>query len=107
MLNDICADVGKAVRPFVIKELKKTGVKIEVQTKVEEISAQGVKATNNGKPVTYAADSVVIAVGMKGQSPLAKQLEGKAPVVVAVGDGVEMKKIVGAVADGAKAGRDI
>lgn len=107
MLEDFGADIGNATKPVLRSRLDRAGVRIEVQAKVEEVTPRGVRAQRDGKSETFAGDTVVIAVGMKPQSQLAKELAGKVPELYSVGDCVQPKKIAGATADGARIGRDI
>lgn len=107
MLDEIGADIGMSTKPVIKKRLEQAGVRVEVRAKVKEITPRGVKAQRDGETAIFAGDTVVIAVGMKPQNQLAKELEGKVPQLYCVGDCLEPKKIVGATADGARVGRDI
>lgn len=107
MLEEVGADMAIIPRALIQDRLAEAGVKVETSAKVEEITAKGVRAIRNGSPVTFEADTVVAAVGMKPVTGLAESLKDKAPEVYAIGDCVKPQKIVDAIAEGNRIGREI
>lgn len=76
--------------------------------KYDRITDDGLTLTDGeGKSRTFKADTVVIAAGGKENTALAKELEGKVPIVRAVGDCVEGRTIQEAIGEGYKAGLEI
>jgi 2,4-dienoyl-CoA reductase (NADPH2) len=97
MLERIGADIGPATRWVLMGRLRRLGVRMETNTRVEEITDTGVKATRNGSTESIEADSVVLAVGMKANRRLAEELEGKASTIYVIGDSETPGKITEAI----------
>ncbi len=99
MLDEIGTDMGQLSKGDLLPRLEKKGVRIEVNTKVEEITPSGVLANTRGKVVQFDADSIVLAVGSGSDRELAEQLEGVAELYV-IGDCVEPRRIQDAIREG-------
>jgi 2,4-dienoyl-CoA reductase (NADPH2) len=97
MLGRIGADIGPATRWVLMGRLRRLGVKMETNTKVEEITDTGVKATRNNGTEFFEADSIILAVGMKANRRLAEELEGKASAIYIIGDSETPGKITEAI----------
>ncbi|MDP2719159.1 MAG: NAD(P)/FAD-dependent oxidoreductase [Dehalococcoidia bacterium] len=97
-------DVGRLTRWNLLGDLRKMGVKMEGNVDSKEITFLGVRGVKKGEHVFYDADTVIIATGMRGDNSLAKELEGKVPKVIAVGDCIRARKIMEAVEEGFRAG---
>ena len=74
----------------------------------EQITPTGLEIiTSDGREQTVEADTIVIATGGNANTELAQQLERKVPALHLVGDCVQPRDIMGAIADGARVGREI
>ena len=105
-------DIGPVTRWIELGMLRKGGVRIETLAKVQEITKEGVKVSREeeGKEEFFAADTVLLALGLKENTALAKELEGKVPAVYLIGDAVEgsgIKRIREAIATGFEIGSSI
>lgn len=91
-------DMDFDVRFFTYKVLEEGKVDINVNTKVEKLTADGaVCSTPEGEKVFKGYDQIVVAVGTKPYNPLEKELEGKVPLVKVVGDAKQSRRILHAV----------
>lgn len=106
----IAGDVGVSTRPFLIERLRNHGVRIEPNVKAERIISYGVAVTredNKGFVEFIEADSIVLAPPSKPNSELAEQLRGKVPELHIVGDCAEPGRIVDAIREGFRVGREL
>jgi len=87
--------------------LRSLGIRMERNAKVEEITGSGVRVSRDGATEFFEADSVVLAVGMKSDHKLSRELEGKVATLHVVGDGAEPGKIAKAIESGLRVAREI
>lgn len=80
-------------------------VEIRVDTKVLEITKDGIIAEKDGKSETIAADSVIMATGYVPDCSLRDAVESRVPDCVAIGDSVKVGKILNAIWSGFHAAR--
>ncbi len=105
MLPEIAKDEEAAVRYFLMKDLQDNGVKIYVNATVKKILDDGVISEIDGAEIKIGpADTIVMAIGAKSVNSLTKQLEGKVPQVLTVGDALKVRKALEAVEEGYRAG---
>jgi len=104
MLGKIAADVGPTTRWVTVKRVKEKVVVI-TSAEIIHISKSRVTIRKNGEIQDIAADSVVLAAGMK---PEGKLIEGLDDLPVkTIGDCTKVAKILEAVHDGYAAGCEI
>ncbi|MDD5222838.1 MAG: FAD-dependent oxidoreductase [bacterium] len=105
MLPKMGQDIGRSTRWTILDELRRSGVKLATETKVLEITDTEVVAENNGQAVRFPADSVIIAVGLRPNDALYKELEaaGKFELYRA-GDVNRPRKVMNAIAEGYEVG---
>ena len=102
--------IGRGIEPLycncLLRELEEHGVEIVARVEVEAIHADGVLVRDDagGKRVV-PADQVVLARGAKPSSELEQAVQDLDPIVV--GDAVQPRKIVHAIAEGYLAARAI
>ena len=105
------SDIGPVTRWIVIQKLRAGGVRLETLAKVKEITNKGVKVSREeDKEEFFEADTIMLALGLKGNTALANELEGKVPAVYLIGDAVEgsaIKRIREAIASGFEIGSSI
>ncbi len=84
------------------------GVKIETNTRLEEVTGEGavVSSESSGKRL-IKADTVVLASGLVSDNTLYKELTDKVARLYAIGDCREPRNIMGAVWDAFELGRTI
>ncbi|MBZ4666329.1 FAD-dependent oxidoreductase [Mahella sp.] len=105
MLPVIAKDEEAAVRYFLMKDLKQNDVKIYVNAPVKEILDDGIISEIDGTETKIGpADTIVLAIGARSVNTLTRQLEGKVPQVIAIGDAVKVCKALEAVEAGYRAG---
>ena len=92
--------MGPSTLKVFLKRLKEAGVIVETRAKAIEITDEGVKCLRNEKPEFFSGATVVLAMGMKGNNKLVRELEGKGIAVYSVGDCVEPKTIAQAMESG-------
>ena len=85
-----------------MKMLDENKVKTIAETKAEEITDSGVRATDkSGKTYEISADAIVIAVGASADNALTEALKGKVPRLHVIGDAAEPgRKILNAIHEG-------
>ena len=66
-----------------------------------------VVTTKAGERKTIAADTIVLAAGATPNDQLVKSIEGKVSEIYLVGDCAQPKRIVNAIDDGARLGREV
>ncbi|MBM4462916.1 MAG: FAD-dependent oxidoreductase [Chloroflexi bacterium] len=76
--------------------------KVEVLTNalVQEVTKENVTVSLGDSKRELRADSVVLALGFKPESRLRDELEGKVPVLFAIGDCVEPRRMLSAIWEG-------
>ena len=87
-------------RPGRIQLLEMLGeakVKVLTNTKLLEITEEGVIIESNGQKTTLEADSVILAVGLKPETALSEELRDRVPELYAIGDCVEPRRLINAV----------
>jgi pyruvate/2-oxoglutarate dehydrogenase complex dihydrolipoamide dehydrogenase (E3) component len=93
-------DIPRVVRWVVMQRLAGLGVVLEVSTRVEVLTGEGVRATKDGRSVFYRADSVVLALGFQADDRLLYELRGKVPALHAIGDCTGPQRIREAIESG-------
>jgi thioredoxin reductase len=85
-----------------------SGVSTLTQTKGEEISDKGLVISDaDGHRQTIEADIIVLACGYAPNTGLLEELKGIVPEIHTVGDYVQPRTIMEAIADGARIGRTV
>lgn len=93
-------DIGGWNRWVVMDRLRPV-IRVETNTKVEEVTGKGVYVTRAGRqPEFFEADTVVLAVGWQDSDSLRRMLEGRVPLVYRTGDHTKQGKIKDAIAWG-------
>ena len=100
MFKEIGSDIIEWLRPAVLGRLRKYGVRMEAGVKVVEITEKGAKGVRGGTSEFFEANTVVLAMGMKSERGLARNLEGKVKKLHLAGDCVESRRIKEAIAEG-------
>jgi 2-enoate reductase len=103
VLDGICNGENPANRQHLVKLLGDAGVKVFAGARVASLRPEGglVQTARGQDPVR--ADTVVVAVGMRPESGLYRELKGVLPNVVAVGDCVKPRRVLDAVWEGFRA----
>ena len=107
ILVQLAADMLPKGREQKVDKLRLAGVGFHTRMKAEGITEKGVKAIRNGEPFFFEADTVVLAVGMVAEDKLGPQLKEQGKKVYVIGDAAQPGKIIDAVYDGARVGREI
>ena len=108
MLPRIGADYGPMNRWVVIDRLVAAGIRLETGAKVETITEKGVRVIRSGLySEFFEADSVVLALGMRPDDGVARNLEGKVLSVIKVGDVLKPAGVTEAIESGFKIGLQI
>jgi len=110
MLKDIGLDMDLAInRKVLIEKLKVNKVTWVTETRIIEIEDQGVCALDmsSGATVQYAAESIVLALGLKPVKALTGALKSKVAEVYAIGDCVTARKVKQAIYEGSVIARRI
>ena len=88
-------------------ELKKRGVKVDLNTRAEKILPDGVLCSQTGREVLFPADTVIYAVGQRPESEAALALRLCAPEFYQIGDCVTPGNIASATGVAFQIARDI
>lgn len=101
MLPSIAADMDRHVVLAFFERLNKTKYQICVNTRLEEITGNGIVASDkNGTFVEIKGDTVVLALGMEPNDKFSKELEKTNIEFIRVGDCVEPRHIHDAMHEG-------
>jgi len=107
MIDKIGKDIGKSTRWGMLQELKRVGVKTNIETKALDITAEGVKVTSEQGEEVLPADTVVLAAGSAAYNPLGEALEKAGIDYKVVGDAGQVGLAFDAVHQGFKAGCEV
>ncbi|MFC2033697.1 FAD/NAD(P)-binding oxidoreductase, partial [Chloroflexota bacterium] len=99
MLPKLGPDIGVTTRQFLLGRLREAGIDMHANSCVVEITANCVSVRRDGEVLSFAADSVVLAVGMRPNNELLEQLKGGPYELYSIGDCVEPRRIANAVAE--------
>lgn len=97
MLEDIIIDMSRPGRIQLLEMLGEAKVKVLTNTKLLEITGEGVIIESNGQKTILEADSVVLAVGLKPETALSEELRDRVPELYTIGDCVEPRRLINAV----------
>lgn len=99
--EDMATKLNPSSREHLIARLEAKGVTRLTGVQYQEITDQGVIiTTRQGESQTVEADTIVLAAGSLPDTELYEALKGKVPELYLVGDCVEPRNIMSAVADG-------
>jgi 2,4-dienoyl-CoA reductase (NADPH2) len=107
MLDRMAENLPLTYRPFFLARLKKLGVRLETQSRVEAITTEGVRISKNNMPDFFPADAVVVALGLKTDPGIEKRFAGLAAEIYPIGDCAKPRMIKEAVAEGFAVGEKI
>ncbi|MDY6916851.1 MAG: FAD-dependent oxidoreductase [Chloroflexota bacterium] len=107
MLGRIGNDIGRTTRWTVMQRLRAANVRMETGARVVEITERGAVVDRNGSSELVEGDTVILAVGMKCENGLARELDGKVPELHVIGDAVQPRRIKEAVEEGFLVAREI
>jgi len=107
MLRRIGMDMVPMAILMLYQRLKKLGVAMITNAKVEEITEEGVVYEKDGEKQTVKADNVVLAVGTKPNVGLMKALEDKVSELYAIGSAKEPGNVLEAIHGGSRLAREI
>jgi len=85
--------------------IKESKVEVLTKAKLLEVTRKGAIVDTGGSKMELKADSVVLALGFKSESPLRENLEGRVPELFAIGDCVQPRNILHAMWEGFHASR--
>ncbi len=101
MAEDVATKTNPSVRKHLLARLAVKGITILTGVRYQEITDQGVIIkTKEGKIHNIEASTIILAAGSIPEDELYHELEGKVPELCRVGDCVEPRNIISAVADG-------
>ena len=105
MLPAVARDEEDHIKTFLLKGLAEQGVSIYVKATVIAIGDDGLVIERDGRRETIGPfDTVVRAVGLKPHNELKTNLEETVARIMTIGDAVEVRKALEAVAEGYRAG---
>ena len=108
MLADVALDLENRSRQALLQILKERKVKILTNRKLAVIEKGGATLTDNNQDQMHqAADSVILAMGLKPNQDLFKPLKEVFKEFYVIGDCLEPRKIYQAVHEGSFVGRAI
>ncbi len=102
MLPKIGEGIGRSTRWNILMELRRLGVKVITEAKVEEIKENEVIYEVNGEERRIKTDTVVIATGVKPNLELYETLKDNFKEVYLIGDAKKLGDALQAVHDGAE-----
>lgn len=106
--REMATDMIPVFREIFLDKLAAKSVTMLVDVKDEEVNAKGIcLTTGDSKKLLVEADTIVLAAGVKPNTNLLEGLQGKVPEVYSVGDCVEPRRILEAIAEGSAVVRTI
>jgi len=107
MLGRIGIDMVPMVISLLYPRLRRLGVVMITNAKVEEITHDGVVYEKGGERQTVEADSVVLAVGSKPSVSLMNVLKGKVSELYAIGNAKKPCNMLEAIHEGSRLAREV
>ena len=103
----LALDMDPINRYMLLRRLEEKKIPAYVKCKFESITDAGIVVCEVRGKRTLKAESIILALGSKSNSELAKALSGKVPEVYAAGDCVEPRRSLEAIHEGSWAARQI
>jgi 2,4-dienoyl-CoA reductase-like NADH-dependent reductase (Old Yellow Enzyme family)/thioredoxin reductase len=100
MLPEIAGDAEMVNRKVLLRSLGEKGVKIRVLTQATAILAEGVEVEFGSRKETLAADTVVLAMGIRPNNELEAALRTLTAELHKIGDCVKPRKAIDAIHEG-------
>lgn len=97
MAKGIGRDIGPSTRWSMLADLKRYGVKCMDQTKVLEITTDGLLVEREGEQRQIPCDTVILSVGSISQNELYHALLGKVEKLTLIGDALNPRKALDAI----------
>ncbi len=97
--SEIAADVNPTPRFWLLESLRRNGVVVQTETRLEEITDRGVIVSRGGIRSEISADTVVIALGYEARCETADAFRESAPEVYVVGDCSSPRNLMAAIHD--------
>jgi len=107
MLGGIASEVFDESRKQLLQLLDEYGVTQMTETRVVEITGEGVIAETKSGKQTIQADTVILALGLRAETNLLDSLRQAGREVIAIGDCVRPRKIIDAIWEGYRRARVI
>jgi len=107
MLGRIGIDIVPMVISLLYPRLKKLGIVMITNAKVEQITHDGVVYERDGKKQTLDSDSVVLAVGSKPSVNLMNALKGNVPELYSIGNAKQPCKVLEAIHEASLLAREV
>ena len=107
MLGRIGIDMVPMAILMLYQRLKKLGVAMITNAKVQRITEDGVVYEKDGEKQTVEADSVVLAAGSKPNISLMKALKGKVAEIYAIGNAKETGNVLEAIHEASQMAHEI
>jgi 2-enoate reductase len=106
ILREIAGDIFISTQQHLKKLLAEAGVKILTETRVLEIREEGALISDqHGQRSLLAADSIILAVGMKAGGIGFDEIKSQIPEVYAIGDCVAPRRVINAIWEGFRLAR--
>jgi pyruvate/2-oxoglutarate dehydrogenase complex dihydrolipoamide dehydrogenase (E3) component len=100
MAKEIALDAERTHRKLLLRRLGEKGVIIRVMTQAQAIRKEGVEVQCNGQKDFMAADTVVMATGVKENLELEEALRRLNVEFYKIGDCVKPRKAIEAIHEG-------
>ncbi len=101
MLDDLAAGMERWHKQYLLERLNLLGVTILTKTKAEAAQEKGlVVSTEAGPKQVLTADTIVLSTGVAPNQELYRELSNKVSEIYLVGDCVEPRRIIEAIAEG-------
>ncbi len=108
MLDVLIPNLTHELKRYLLFCLGSKGVRMFTSVKCEGITHAGVNiVTRGGRKLMLKGDTVVIATGSSSNNPLLKVLKERFIPTISIGDCVNPRRIINAIEEGEKAGREV
>jgi pyruvate/2-oxoglutarate dehydrogenase complex dihydrolipoamide dehydrogenase (E3) component len=97
--SEIASDVNPTPRFWLLESLRRSGVVVQTETRLEEITDRGVIISREGIRSEISADTVVLALGYEAQCETVDAFRESAREVYIVGDCSSPRNLMAAIHD--------
>jgi len=107
ILQGIALDGDADTKAYFTLRFQKNGVKVFTEAELKRIEEKTAVIQQGNEEITLPVETIILAVGAEPNDGLSEELSSSGLPVMKVGDCVEPRRIIDAVAEGFRAGRTV
>lgn len=98
--SEILTDVYHANKIHLQKMLTESGVDVRREVEITSVVSDGLEYFEKGVKKEFKVQTIIMALGLKSEEQLVKELEGKIETLYPIGDCVKPRRIIDAIWEG-------